>query len=88
MISFDCLYLLVFISKKNSTHVFTLKLDCVNAFNLFGVVQRWKEHGCTRQIGRNPISVESLINSLKLRRNMQKMRRHNGYIAHAKHARI
>jgi len=35
-----------------------------------------------------PISVENLINSFKLRRSMQEMRRHGGYLAHAKPARI
>jgi hypothetical protein len=35
-----------------------------------------------------PISLENLIKSFKLRRTMKEMRRHRGYLAHAKSAGI
>ena len=42
--------------------------------------------GCTMQKKQMPIFVESLINSFKLRRTTQEMRRHGGYLVHAKPA--
>jgi hypothetical protein len=59
-----------------------------NPFKLFVDVQRWIGHGCTRHEGRMPISVENLIKSCKLRKTTQEIRRHGGYLARAKHARI
>jgi hypothetical protein len=35
-----------------------------------------------------PISVENLINSFKLQKTTQEIRRHRGYLVRAKYARI
>jgi hypothetical protein len=62
--------------------------DCFNPFKLFVVVQRSIGHGYTKHEEQNPISLENLINSFNLQKTTQELRRHRGYLARAKHARI